>query len=254
MLLNTRNTVCCHFSSRWSDNYDAKAFYANKTWIYSDKSNIHDNMLQLSTHQTVTTTVFRSLIILVMFSMHSLLWLSVSVRSFSAAGLPTIYFFISIHCIYCYSSIQYLCEPCQAITARALPPESPYCLHPPTQLPLPPPAAADSCHLSWEAVCCVSRQRPRRRLLPRKHRRRWTCKRGGGGDKTKKTPQRPAVTVSLFIVATGCAGQQLRCHLLSLESRLTRSHAGRIQALLLKVRRQKRGAVGGAFSSAGKMR
>lgn len=37
--------------------------------------------------------------------------------------------------MYCYSSIQYLCEPCQAISARALPPESPYCLPPPTRLP-----------------------------------------------------------------------------------------------------------------------
>lgn len=37
--------------------------------------------------------------------------------------------------MYCYSSIQYLCEPCQAITERALPPESPYCLRPPTRLP-----------------------------------------------------------------------------------------------------------------------
>lgn len=87
-------------------------------------------MLQFSTHHTVTTVVYLDR--LLYCSCYSLLQLSVSVRSFSACNLN---FFNSIHCMYRYSSIQYLCQPCQAITARGLPPESPYCSRPPTHLP-----------------------------------------------------------------------------------------------------------------------
>lgn len=144
--------------------------------------------------------------------------------------------------MYCYSPIQHLCEPCRAITARALPPESPYCLRPPTRLLPPTPttttAATDSCHLSWDAVCCVSRQRPRRRLLPRKHRRRWTCKEGvGRGDKKQKT-QRPA-------------GHRVSFYC---RNRLCWSAAAVPLVAVGEPPRTFACAVGGAFGSAGKMR
>lgn len=93
-------------------------------------------MLQFSAHHTVMRVLYLDHLLYC-----SCFLCTLFVNSVYQSGLSLLQgclqssIFNGIHCMCCYSSIQYLCEPCQAITARALPPESPYCLRPPTRLP-----------------------------------------------------------------------------------------------------------------------
>lgn len=248
MLLNTRNTVCCHFSRRWSDSYDSRAFYVNKTWIYSDKSNIHSNinMLQFSTHHTVMTVLYLDHLLCCSCFLCILFFNSVYQSGLSLLqGCLQSYFFLTAFTL-CTIIHPYSISRAVSGNHRACPPSWVTLLLASSHSAAPPPPNPVTYLEKLSAAWAVSA------------RGEGCCRESTGGSERAKEggrqkTERPVVTMSLFIVATGCAGQPLRCHLLPLASRLARSHVRKIRALLLKVGRQKHGAVGGAFSSAGKM-